>query len=107
MNRLDLIALKISTNAANEIAGIPRKNEYFAASTLFHPIKSAVVIVIPDLETPGTIAKDWDKPIRKLLINLWFTNDIFLFFANCDKYINKAVRIEMIPISKFERIYDS
>ena len=46
-----------STNAAIEIAGIPRRNENLAASFLSHPDKSAVEIVTPDLETPGNIAK--------------------------------------------------
>ena len=44
-----------STIAAREIAGIPKRKEYFAASLLFHPIKSELEIVIPDLEMPGKI----------------------------------------------------
>tara|TARA_B100001121_G_C18250935_1_gene417217 strand:+ start:286 stop:498 length:213 start_codon:yes stop_codon:yes gene_type:complete len=70
MKRLPLIELKISTNAANDIAGIPSKKENFVASTLFQPSRRAIVIVIPDLETPGIIANDWAKPIRKLLRKL-------------------------------------
>ena len=46
-----------STNAAREIAGIPKRKENFAASTLSQPDTRAVEIVIPDLETPGKIAK--------------------------------------------------
>ena len=49
----------------------------------------------------------WVKPIKKLSIKLWFSNVVTLFLVNCDKYINKAVRIEMIPINRFERRYDS
>ena len=45
-----------STIAAIEIAGKPKRNENFAASLLSHPDIKAVEIVIPDLETPGTIA---------------------------------------------------
>ena len=107
INWFPLIELKISTKAANDIAGIPSKKENFAASTLSQPSKSAIVMVIPDLETPGIIARDWAKPMRKLFVKLWFFNEIFLFFVNCDKYINKAVRIEITPIKTFERRYDS
>ena len=45
-----------STIAAREIAGIPKRKENFAASTLSHPDISAIEIVKPDLETPGKIA---------------------------------------------------
>ena len=46
-----------STIAAREMAGMPKRNENFAASPLSHPETKAVEIVIPDLETPGKIAK--------------------------------------------------
>ena len=45
-----------STIAAIEIAGIPKRKEYFAASALSQPDTKAVEIVIPDLETPGKMA---------------------------------------------------
>jgi len=46
-----------STIAAREIAGMPKRNENFAASPLSQPDIKAVEIVPPDLETPGKIAK--------------------------------------------------
>ena len=46
-----------STIAAIEIAGTPKRKENFAASSLSQPNTKAVEIVIPDLETPGKIAK--------------------------------------------------
>ena len=46
-----------STIAARMIAGIPKRNENFAASLLSQPVTKAVEIVIPDLETPGKTAK--------------------------------------------------
>ncbi len=46
-----------STIAAKEIAGIPKRKENFAASPLSQPDIRPVEIVIPDLETPGIIAK--------------------------------------------------
>ena len=45
-----------STNAAREIAGIPKRKENLAASLLSHPDIKALEIVTPDLETPGKIA---------------------------------------------------
>ena len=45
-----------STTAAREIAGIPKRKENFAASSLSHPDIKALEIVTPDLETPGKIA---------------------------------------------------
>ena len=46
-----------STIAARDIAGIPKRKENFAASTLSQPDINAVEIVTPDLETPGRTAK--------------------------------------------------
>ena len=45
-----------STIAAIEIAGIPKRNENFAASLLSQPNIRALEIVTPDLETPGKMA---------------------------------------------------
>ena len=45
-----------STNAASEIAGIPKRKENFAASPLSQPDIKALEIVTPDLDTPGKIA---------------------------------------------------
>ena len=56
-------ALKNSTKAASEIAGIPRRNENLAASFLFHPYKRAMEIVAPERDTPGIMAKAWARPI--------------------------------------------
>ena len=47
-----------STIAAREMAGIPKRKENLAASSLSQPDTKAVEIVTPDLETPGKIAKD-------------------------------------------------
>ena len=57
-----------STIPAREIAGIPKRKENFAASALSHPEIRAVDIVTPDLETPGKIAKAWEKPIKRLSV---------------------------------------
>ena len=61
---------KNSIIAAIVIAGIPKRKENFAASLLSHPDKSAVEIVMPDLETPGTIANACARPINKLSTKL-------------------------------------
>ena len=55
--------LKNSTKAANEIEGIPSRNEKFAAFFLSHPDKSAAEIVTPERDTPGIMAKAWAIPI--------------------------------------------
>ena len=55
-----------STIAAIEIAGMPNRKENFAASALSQPDTKAVEIVMPDLETPGKIAKACETPIKKL-----------------------------------------
>ena len=55
-----------STTAARVMAGIPKRKENLAASSLCHPEIKALDIVTPDLETPGKIANAWNKPIKKL-----------------------------------------
>ena len=67
LNELNLLSEeKNSTIAAKEMAGIPKRKENLAASSLSQPDTRAVEIVIPDLEMPGKIAKAWERPIRKL-----------------------------------------
>ena len=92
-----------STMPAIEIEGMPKRKENFAASLLSHPNNSAVEIVIPDLETPGNIAKAWEIPIKKLSKWLWFfkfKNPLFILSA---KYIKIDIRKEINAIDKFER----
>ena len=58
LNTLNSLKAKISsTIAARDIAGIPKRKEYLAASLLPQPDTKAVEIVTPDLETPGIMAK--------------------------------------------------
>ena len=92
-----------STIAASEIAGMPKRKENFAASLLSQPDTRAVEIVIPDLETPGIIAKAWERPIKKLWEKLWFFKLIEPFFELSAKYIKIAIRKETNAIDKFER----
>jgi len=92
-----------STIAAREIAGIPKKKEYFTASPLSQPDIKALEIVTPDLETPGKIANAWKKPIKKLFEKLWFLILIEPLFELSAKYIKKAIRNETNAIDKFER----
>ena len=49
---------KNSTIAAKDMDGMPKRKENLAASPLSQPDTRAVEIVIPDLETPGKIARD-------------------------------------------------
>ena len=94
-----------STIAANEIAGMPKRKENFAASLLSHPDKKLVDIVTPDLETPGIIANACEMPIKKLSEYLWFLKFIEPFFEISAKYIKIAIKKEINAIDKFERRY--
>jgi len=92
-----------STIAAREIAGMPKRKEYFAASPLSQPDVRAVEIVTPDLETPGKMAKAWERPIRKLSENLWFFRFVEPFFELSAMYIKIVIKKESNAIDKFER----
>ena len=100
-------ALKNSTKAVNEIAGIPRRNEYLAASFLFHPDKRAIEIVAPERDTPGKIAKAWAIPIYRLFWYLWLFKLIDLSADISAKSIIKDINIETRAMDKFERKNES
>ena len=89
--------------AAIEIAGMPNRKENFAASVLSHPDNRAVVIVTPDLETPGIIANAWEKPIKKLSEYLWLFKFIEPFFELSAIYIKIAISNDTNAIDKLER----
>ena len=93
-----------STIEAKEIAGMPKRKENFAASALSQPETRQVEIVIPDLETPGKIAKACETPIKKLFMQLWFFKFIEPFFEISAKYMKIAIKKETKAIEKFERI---
>ena len=92
-----------STIAAKEIAGIPKRKENFAISSLFQPDTRAVEIVPPDLEPPGKIARAWEKPIKKLSEYLWFFKLIKPFFDLSAMYMKIAIMKETNAIDKLER----
>ena len=92
-----------STIEANEMAGMPKRNENLAASLLSQPAIKAVEIVTPDLETPGTMAKAWERPIKKLSEYLWFLRFIKPFFELSAMYIKIAIKNETKAIDKFDR----
>ena len=100
-------ALKNSTIAANEIEGIPRRNENLAASFLFHPDKRAIEIVAPERDTPGTIAKAWAIPIYKLFGYLWLFKLIDFLVEISAKSIIKDINIDTKAIERFERKNES
>ena len=49
------------------IAGRPRRKENLTESSFSQPNNKEIVIVIPERETPGKIAKAWPIPIKKEL----------------------------------------
>ena len=99
--------LKNSTKAANEIEGIPRRNENLAASFLFHPDKRAIEIVAPERDTPGTIAKACAIPIYKLFGYVWLFKLIDFLVEISAKSIIKDINIDTKAIEKFERKNES
>ena len=68
---------------APKMAGIAKRKENWAASFFGIPRINAVVIVIPDLETPGIIAKACAIPIR---IAFFASNGEWILF---DKNVKK------------------
>ena len=54
-----------SNNPAPRITGVDIRNENFAADSLSIFRNRAVEIVMPDLETPGMIAKTCMIPIKR------------------------------------------
>ena len=100
-------ALKNSTKDANEIAGIPRRNENLAASFLFHPDKRAIEIVAPERDTPGKIAKAWARPIYKLFRYLWLSKLINLLVEISAKSIIIDMNKDTKAIERFERKKES
>ena len=66
-----------STKPDIEIAGIPIRKDILAAVLLSIPENNAEVKVTPDLETPGNIARDCEKPNR--IISRILISDIDFF----------------------------
>ena len=71
------IAVKIP---APQIAGVASKNENLAASLDEIPNIIPIVIVIPEREIPGKIAKACDIPIKKLFLRLKVDSDLYILF---------------------------
>ena len=63
--KLNTKSFALKTVAASTI-GAESMKEYLAADSLFTPIALAVVMVTPDLETPGITANAYDNPIKKV-----------------------------------------
>ena len=71
------------TMAAPKMMGVDSKNENRAAPALVSPMSSPVVIVIPERETPGTMARTWDIPINRLVPNvIWFISIFFVLLRS-------------------------
>ena len=92
-----------STIAAKDIAGIPKRKENLAASPLSQPDTKADEIVTPDRDTPGIIANDWKRPIKKLSEILWFSKFKNPLFELSAMYMKIAIRKDTNAIDKLER----
>ena len=49
------------------MVGIARKKENSAAARLSAPISMAPTMVAPERDTPGTMARHWNRPILKYI----------------------------------------
>ncbi len=86
------------TMAAPKMMGVDSKNENFAAPALVNPMSSPVVIVIPERETPGTMARTWDIPINRLVPNvIWFIS-IFFALLRSAQYRRMPINISITAI---------
>ena len=74
-----LIVVYNSYAPAKATIGIDNKNENLAAFLRFNPNNIPPDIVEPDLETPGSNANAWNKPIIKAFDNVTFLS--FFQFA--------------------------
>ena len=72
VSTIDIVPNKVNNSTIPEIviAGIPIRKESLAAVCLSIPENKAEVKVIPDLETPGKIAKDWARPKNIISLKL-------------------------------------
>ena len=86
------------TMAAPKIMGVDSKNENLAAPSLVTPISSPVVIVIPERETPGTIAKAWDIPINILVPKVILFISIFLALLRSAQYRKMPISISIMAM---------
>ena len=90
--------VKNSTNPEIEIAGIPIKKESLAAVFLSTPENKAEVKVIPDLETPGNIARDWEIPNKITSRKLISENNLYFLPWISEAARNRAITIEIKAI---------
>ena len=86
------------TMAAPKMMGVDNRNENLAAPSLVSPRHSPVVIVIPDLETPGTIARAWDIPMSRLVSKVILPISIFLALLRSAQYRRMPININIVAI---------
>ena len=87
-----------STSPEIEIAGMPIRKESLAAVFLSIPENNAEVRVIPDLETPGNIARDWARPKKITSLTLISLNNLLLLPKTSARANNSDIRIDVIAI---------
>ena len=85
----------ISYNAAAATIGVDKRNEYFATDSLSIPKFLPIVIVIPDLETPGKAAAN----ACEIDINTDCFNVISLYFTFAFDFLSTIYNIIPIAIS--------
>ena len=82
-------------------AGIDKKKDIFAESTLLNPKILLAVITIPDLLTPGMIAKTWNNPIIRIFLKFKLLS--ILFFAILLSAKNNTIpKINVVHATNFK-----
>jgi len=86
------------STAAPRIMGVDSKNENLTAPSPVTPINNAVLIVMPERETPGIIATACDTPINKLDRKVIWVISIFLALLRSAQYRRMPINMSMMAI---------
>ena len=86
------------TMAAPKMIGVDSRNENRAAPALVNPMNIPVVIVIPEREPPGTMARTWDIPISRLVPKVIRFISIFFALLRSAQYRKTPINISMMAI---------
>jgi hypothetical protein len=86
--------------AAPKIMGVDNKKENLADFSLVNPINNPVVMVIPERETPGIIARAWDIPINILVPIRTSVLSTFLTLLRSAQYRRMPININITAIKR-------
>ena len=109
VSTIDIVPNKVNNSTIPEIviAGIPIKKDSLAAVFLSIPENNAEVKVIPDLETPGKIARDWARPKKITSFRVISLNNFLPFPKISERAKNIAISREVIAMENNPRKIES